>query len=236
MNFDHVDSATSADDRRSLLAVQEAARGLGGYCYLEIGSDLGGTIQPHIADPLCERIYSIDKRSAEQPDERGRLYQYPENSTCRMIEALSKIPEADLSKLKTFDGDASEVSIREIVPAPDYCFIDAEHTDIAIQSDFRFCESVSEGRPVVLAHDAFIVYRGLDAIINRLMGNAKFVRVLFLPTNLMLIDTVGRISGHPLVIARALEAWRGYLDGMLRNDWYRQEFLKLCVDRQAIPV
>jgi hypothetical protein len=152
-----------------------------------------------------------------------------------MIEGLSRIPGADLSKLKTFDTDASEVPAGEI-DRPDYCFVDAEHTDRAIQSDYIFCETVSKGRPVFLAHDAFIVYRGLDAIIKRVARSQQFVRVLLLPTHLMLIDTVGHIGNHAAVIARAREGWRGYLDGMLTNDWYRQEFLKVCTDRQSIQV
>ena len=47
--FDRVPSQTTADDRRSLLAVQRAvARHFGEYCYLEIGSHLGGSIQTHL--------------------------------------------------------------------------------------------------------------------------------------------------------------------------------------------
>ena len=234
--FAFIKSQTTPDDRASLLAVQEAARTLGTYRYLEIGSHLGGTIKPHITDPLCECIYSIDKRPFEQPDERGRIYEYGvDNTSSRMIEALSGIPDADMRKLRVFDSDASEVPATEIAP-PDYCFVDAEHTDRAIQSDYAFCEAVSRGDLVFLAHDAYIVYRGLHAIISRLSEASRYFRVLLLPTHLILIDTVGRISNHPAVVSRALEGWRAYLEGMLINDWYRQKFLEVCTDRQSIAI
>jgi hypothetical protein len=234
--FSHIFSATSLEDRASLLAVQEAAGASGPYRYLEIGSHLGGTIQPHISDPRCELIYSIDKRSHEQPDERGRSYRYgEENSTKCMIENLSAIPGADLGRLKTFESDASEVPAAEIDP-PTYCFVDGEHTDRAVQSDFAFCETVSQGRLVFVSHDAFVLYRGLHAIISRLVDRSQWFRAFLLPSHLFLIDTVGQISNHPAVIARALEGWRGYLEGMLINDWYREEFLKICQDPESIAI
>ena len=68
--FDAVPCQLYDDDRRSLLAVQAAVRRrAGAYRYLEIGSYLGGSIQAHLLDPRCERIYSIDNRSAAAPDE-----------------------------------------------------------------------------------------------------------------------------------------------------------------------
>ena len=47
--FGHIFSATTQEDKRSLLAVQRAVRELKaaqGYVYLEIGSYLGGSLQP----------------------------------------------------------------------------------------------------------------------------------------------------------------------------------------------
>ena len=234
--FSHIESQTTSEDRVSLLAIQEAVRTSGPYTYLEIGSHLGGTIQTHIADPLCRRIWSIDKRPLEQPDERGRTYRYEENSTQRMINGLSTIPGADLEKLRTFDLDASEVPAGEIELTPTYCLVDAEHTDRAIQSDFAFCSAASGGKPVFLSHDSYIVYRGLKTIIDGLSHSGNWFRVLFLPSHFFLIDTVGVISDHPVVRARSLEGWRGYLEGMMINHWYKQEYLKMCPDSQAIAI
>jgi len=61
--FNEISSETSPADKFSLLAIQNALRQRKrSYVYLEIGSHLGGTIQPHLMDPQCQKIYSIDKR------------------------------------------------------------------------------------------------------------------------------------------------------------------------------
>ena len=73
--FEKISSQSSDDDKQSLLACQLATRELAGaYHYLEIGSYLGGSIQPHLLDRHCAKIYSIDKRPLNQPDERGVDY------------------------------------------------------------------------------------------------------------------------------------------------------------------
>lgn len=55
--FNQIQSQTSKDDRLSLLAIQRAtAKKHGYYSYLEIGSHLGGTIQPYLLDTLCSSI------------------------------------------------------------------------------------------------------------------------------------------------------------------------------------
>ena len=49
--FGRILSQTTDDDRRSLLAVQRAvAKAHRTYTYLEIGSHMGGSIQPHLVD------------------------------------------------------------------------------------------------------------------------------------------------------------------------------------------
>src|SRR4051812_12044666 len=79
--FDVIPSQSTSDDKGSLLALQLAVRdAVGEYTYLEIGSYLGGSIQPHLLDPECRKIYSIDKRPRSQPDERGIDYIYENNS------------------------------------------------------------------------------------------------------------------------------------------------------------
>lgn len=57
--FETVPTLVYAPDKLSLLAVQRAVRKLKSYSYLEIGSYQGGTLQPHLGDPRCKRIYSI---------------------------------------------------------------------------------------------------------------------------------------------------------------------------------
>ena len=165
--FGGIPSETYPADKQSLLALQNAVRqrtGPNGYSYLEIGSHLGGTIQPHLCDPQCRHIYSIDPRPDSQPDERGDEFDYPENSTARMLELLADVDRDGLSKITCFDSDASEVDDESIDPRPDLCFIDGEHTNRAVQSDFAFCHRICKSGAVIAFHDAHVVYRAILGI------------------------------------------------------------------------
>jgi hypothetical protein len=159
--YDAIPSQTSPKDRRSLLAVQRAtARRFGRYAYLEIGSHLGGSIQPHLLDPRCEAVYSIDPRPASQPDDRsaGCVIAYDGNSTMRMLGLLRELSPEQVGKVRCFDADASVVDPGEIVPAPHLAFIDGEHTRRAVLSDFAFCRRVLAPGGTVLLDDFPIVY------------------------------------------------------------------------------
>ncbi len=167
--FDAVPSQSSKGDRLSWLAVQSAVRTRGeGYVYLEIGSHLGGSIQQHLADPRCLKIFSIDKRPLVQPDDnRGACY-YEGNSTERMMQNLRTIePDAD-ARVTTFDADTRELA-RDVIPeAPDLCFIDGEHTMQAICADFDFCMAVAKPDATFCFHDDFIAYPMLRTITRQL--------------------------------------------------------------------
>ncbi|MCE7962284.1 MAG: hypothetical protein DYH05_07255 [Acidobacteria bacterium ACB1] len=142
--FENIQSQTTEDDRRSLLAIQCAVRERSpGYNYLEIGSHLGGSLQSHLLDDKCSTIYSIDKRPLVQPDERGVRYGYPENSTARMLELLSEL--APTEKIITIDGDTKTLDPNVIDEKIQLCFIDGEHTDVATSLDFEFCLDVLDG-------------------------------------------------------------------------------------------
>jgi hypothetical protein len=59
-------------DRTSFLRVQRLVRTIQpDYAYLEVGSDLGGSLLPHLLDPACRVAVSVDPRPESQPDERG---------------------------------------------------------------------------------------------------------------------------------------------------------------------
>ncbi len=161
--FDAIPSQTVPEDRDSLLRIQRRLREQGDYVYLEIGSHLGGTIQPHYADPRCRRIHSVDKRPLSQPDERGTTYDYPENSTQAMRDLLSgAYPSAPAEKLRTFDADSGEVDPEAILEPPDLCLVDGEHTDEAVVRDLRFCLAVCKPDALLCAHDAGVVGEGLQ--------------------------------------------------------------------------
>lgn len=172
--FKSIPSQTFHGDKQSLLLLQSCVRNLDEYVYLEIGSHLGGTIQPFYVDPKCKMLYSIDKRPQSQPDERGRRYFYKGNSTDRMLSNLNNaFPSIPKSKITTFDSDASNVNTHEIVYKPHLCFIDGEHTNKAVFSDFRFCLSVCHPDAVIAFHDTCYIVKGIEKI-KKHLSNKSF--------------------------------------------------------------
>lgn len=169
--FDQVPSQTAPRERRSLLAVQRAvANHFGSYTYLEIGSYLGGSLQPHVLDERCRTIFSIDPRPSVAPDERSEagVIEIEDNAVERMLELLGGLEGADLSKLRTFESDAAEVDVELLAPRPQLAFIDGEHTVSAALSDYRFCRGVLADGGAILFHDFGIIYPALEQIYREL--------------------------------------------------------------------
>jgi len=169
--FEAIPPQMGTRDKRSLLAVQRAtASKCKEYAYLEIGSHLGGSIQPHLVDDRCKRIYSIDLRPTRQADDRSPDYtaHYDDNSTQRMLELLGGLGHGDLEKITCFDLDASDVDPGEITSSPRIAFIDGEHTREAVLSDFQFCHQVVHGKGTILFHDFDIIYPAVFEICDRL--------------------------------------------------------------------
>jgi hypothetical protein len=169
--FDAVPSQTSTGDRRSLLAIQRVtAQKHGEFSYLEIGSHLGGSIQPYLLDDRCTKIYSIDPRPTQQQDDRaaGFVYAYPDNSSARMLGLLKDIGHGDISKIECIDSAASEVDPARIRNVPEILFIDGEHTKTAVLSDFRFCEQVASSSGTIVFHDFNIIYSAITEVCRHL--------------------------------------------------------------------
>lgn len=154
------------NDRRSLLTIQNVVRlHVPGYIYLEVGSSLGGSLLPHLADPACRLAYSVDARPASQPDERGRSFDYQHASTAGMLATLQQhLPLAAMLKLQTFDADAEQLTTEQIGYACDLVFIDAEHTNVAVFRDFLNTLKFAKPSAVVAFHDANLVFDGLGNI------------------------------------------------------------------------
>jgi hypothetical protein len=206
--FDQIESQTSTQDKRSLLALHAACReAFGDFTYLEIGSHLGGSLQSFIVDPLCCEIISIDPRPLIQPDERWTEgHAYPHNSTERMLALLRQLPDADLTRLRTIEKSTADISPAEIFPAPTLCFIDGEHTDQAALRDADFCRSVVRTPGVIAFHDRAVV----GAAIRRFLRSTDGIGYA-IGDNMFVVEFGGdRILHHPLVwrMVPNARAWR----------------------------
>lgn len=223
--FSKIESQSTPEDKRSFLAIQNAVRRLHGpYNYLEIGSYLGGSIQPYLLDPDCEHIYSIDKRPKTQPDARGFDYTYLNNSTARMIENLEKVSADGIKKITTIDGDTGEVEPAFIERPVQVCFIDGEHTDEAVVRDFEFCRKVLDVTGgVILFHDSQITYNGIAECIERLKAEGVRFKAYNLPHIVFVIE-VGEFPIHSdeNILARLINNYDGYLFSLQDNDKFRE--------------
>jgi hypothetical protein len=56
----------------------------------------------------------------------------------------------------------------EIAEKPNLCFIDGEHTNTAICSDFNFCLKVCHPNAIIAFHDTYLVFKGIEEIKNYL--------------------------------------------------------------------
>ena len=83
-------TALSQADKAVFLELQNIVGSLHpGYCYLEVGSDRGGSIIAPLFDSRCGTLVSVDPRPEIQPDERGVSFSFPENTTAKMLEILA---------------------------------------------------------------------------------------------------------------------------------------------------
>ena len=222
--FDGIPSQSTGPDRRSLLAVQRAIRAsVASYAYLEIGSHLGGSIQTHVMDPACVRIYSIDRRPLAQADARGQNSDYAGNSTARMLENLNRVAADGVGKVVTFDTDASAVPPASISPPPQLSFIDGEHTDPAFLSDFAFCRQVMGDRGLVVCHDALVIYHGIAQALDVLERDGVAFDASPLADAHFAIDLgdTGILRGAELA-PLVRESYKAYLFALMANDGYRK--------------
>jgi hypothetical protein len=203
--FDAIPTETTDGDRRSLLALQAAVAALGPYRYLEIGSHLGGTLQPHLADDRCVRAVSIDKRPLSQPDARGMRFPYPGNSTERMLHTL-RSSGYGTERLHCIDGDVSDIDIDDVG-----------------RRDFAFCRSVTRDDAIIAFHDAHIVYNALDALLAALRDASVEHRSYVLPDCVFVIELGVRTVRNASPVRELLQDNAvPYLAALRANDWYRQ--------------
>jgi hypothetical protein len=188
--FDAILSQTSKKERQSLLALQRAtAHRQSSFSYLEIGSYMGGSIQPYLLDDRCETIYSIDPRPPQLADDRtpGQDVRYPENSKERMLQLLQNVEQGAIGKITCFDSDASMLDARQIVKPPAIAFIDGEHTCQAVMSDYRFCAKVIDSSGTIVFHDFDVVNKAIIKICDGLKRSRKACIPLKLDDNVFAI-------------------------------------------------
>lgn len=178
--FDLVETQSTAKDRRSWLAVQRAVRGeRSSFVYLEIGSYRGGSLQQYLQDPKCSRIYSIDNRTRDQ--------RHADNSEQTMLENLRTVAPDQLPKLVCFDSDARDLRPGSVLDVPDVCFIDGQHTNEAVLSDFAFCLSVCARDAVIYFHDAGRTRVGIAKCLRRLKRSNRPYVAHKLPGNTFVV-------------------------------------------------
>lgn len=167
--FSRIKAQTTEGDQSSLLAIQNCVRdSLAEYVYLEIGSYLGGSIQPHLLDARCKKIYSIDKRETVSADERPKASEYPGNSEKAMLSLLAEVSPENVTKVECIDSDTRMIPASRISTAPNLCFVDGEHTHAAVIRDFEFCLKVCAANATIVFHDTQIVFRGVRSAVSRL--------------------------------------------------------------------
>ena len=221
--FAQIESQSTDEDKQSLLACEFAVREIKpDYNYLEIGSYLGGSIQPHLLDDKCHRIFSIDKRPPSQPDARGYDWVYRNNSTARMIELLGAVSE-NTKKITTIDDDTRKIDPALIDESIQLCFIDGEHTDESVVSDFEFCLRVLDDSGAIVFHDAQITYNGIAACLELLKTRSVSFRAYALP-NVVFAVEIGDFPMHKNAkIAELLvDNHKSYLFSLQDNDQYRR--------------
>jgi Methyltransferase domain len=202
-----IESQTSQEDRLALLSIQEVlCASLGSYTYLEVGSHLGGSLQPHVCNERCKEIFSIDPRPLEQPDERwATAYRYEGNSTRRMFDHLGLIPDANLGKVKTFEACSWQLQPADIPGCVDYAFIDGEHTNTAVLRDFEAVRRFLSPHAIVAFHDSLIVPVAIRKIRARLREDRSQAAFLYFP--------------HSQVVCVVFDAGSGLVPRLIDFGW-----------------
>src|SRR5215467_3571335 len=106
-----------------------------------------------------------------------------------MIETLRSagVTLMDLSKLKTFDLDASAVPLGAVAGRCRFAFIDAEHTNNAVFRDFLSVRRFMLEDSVVAFHDGNLIFDGLLNIEEMLRSEGAIFTPIYLPDQLFVL-------------------------------------------------
>lgn len=226
--FENISSLSSPNDKTSFLACQKAVRELlPEYIYLEIGSYMGGSLQPYVMDERCRRIFSIDKRPPTSPDESGFDAKYAGNTTAAMIEGLKKNSPEGIKKITAIDGDVSDIDPAKVDERPQVCLVDGEHTDEAAIRDYEFCRKVMTENGAVLFHDSAIIYKALLKIIKDLETEGVKFKAYNIPDYVFVIE-FGDFPMHKTesINNMLINNHVGYLNSLYFTEPYRKFTMK----------
>ena len=190
-------TAMSSEDKRSFLEIQNVVRSYKpGYIYLEVGSDLGGSLIPPLLDGRCNKVISIDLRVESQLDERGRRFDFPDNSAERMHSELRNagVPESAFGRMITFDSDASSVTLAHTGAQAQFAFIDGEHTNRAVFRDFLNIRRLMDPSCVVAFHDANLIFDGLLNIEELLRHEGADFTAIYAPDTVFVLAFGGLVG------------------------------------------
>jgi hypothetical protein len=98
-----------------------------------------------------------------------------------MVDGLSRVPGADMSKLATFESTTSHMTPADLPQRPDCCFVDGEHTDEAALQDARFSAEALAGEGVIAFHDWGIVRAGIKQFIRERRSDISFALAINRP-------------------------------------------------------
>jgi len=199
--FDSIPTALAPnDDLRSLLAVHASLAARGDFSYLDVRSFLGTRLQAFIADPRCRKVISID----------------PDRITAHMLERLSAVPGADLTKLVTIDAATEAVDPAELTA--DICFIDGPPTNAVALQDARFCREVIRDRGLILFFDRTRVGDDIRQFLGELpsyraypLAHDIFAVEINIPTLLLDPRVKAQVTRKAWLLADRLRATRAAL-------------------------
>ena len=183
-------TALSQADKAVFLELQNIVGSLHpGYCYLEVGSDRGGSIIAPLFDSRCGALISVDPRPEIQPDERGVSFRFPENTTAKMLEILAAagVSQRALARLRTFDTDISNLPFWRVGIKARLSFIDAEHTNQAVFRDWLNVSRFMERDSIVAFHDANLIFDGLENIQSMLRHQGACFSAYYLPDTIFVL-------------------------------------------------
>lgn len=198
----------------TLINLQEIASAKGSYRYLEIGSYLGRSLQPHIMDDDCIQALSIDLRPDLTPDARGTLSDYQHVTTQHMLDGLRQYAsDSQMQKLTT--RETTSGSLQSDPPAVrfDLAFIDGEHTIAAAFADFLNVLPVMNDPCIVAFDDAHIIYPAVQnamsclehlGVEHTLVYGGGFITAIFIGANAR--DRAGLLRAENRMARDALEA------------------------------